>query len=98
MLDGMSRDYKVHPPKQTVSGHVKPVVSGERLTKHDFDRVNFAVHVCDIDGGFFNGGTSVVINRQNSDKLFIDNSTERKEWDISSFDEALKIANEYLSR
>lgn len=64
------------------------------LTRNDFAQINSSVWVHDIDGGFFKGGTSVIINLQNSNKLLID----KKEWPISTFDEGLKIANKYLSK
>jgi|GEM_PF-5288796 len=66
------------------------------LAVDDFERVNFRVICHDIDGGFFDGGTSVIINLQNSNKLFIDKGSDRKAWTISSIDEGLGLANEYL--
>ena len=66
------------------------------LKREDFTSINFGVSCHDIGGGFFNGGTSVIINLQNSNKLFIDKGRDSKQWPITSFEEGLKLANEYL--
>ena len=70
--------------------------SNDLLSADNFYQVNFSVWCCDIDGGFFKGGISVVINLQNSNKVFIHKGADRREWDISSFDEGLEIANQHL--
>lgn len=67
---------------------------GNSMESADFKRVNFSVWVYDIDGGFFNGGTSVTINLQNSNMLFIDKGNDRRSWPISTFEEGLNLARE----
>ena len=70
--------------------------TAEQLTMSDFTVSNFWVWTAEINGGFYNGGTSIIINLQNSNKLFIYCGDRRDEWPISSFDEGLKLANENL--
>lgn len=70
----------------------------EVLTSQNFERINFFVWLAEIDGGFYHGGTSVIVNLQNSNKLFIKGPGDtKKEWPIKSFDEGLRLANKYFS-
>lgn len=66
------------------------------LQKEDFTKINFWVWFHNIDGGFLKGGTTVVINLQNNNKLFIDKGNDRRQWWISDFDQGLSLANEKL--
>ena len=62
------------------------------LKRSDFVRVNFSVWAVNICGGFLRDGITVIINLQNSHKVFIDGPGIKFEHGISSFDEGLEIA------
>lgn len=69
----------------------------KQLTPKDFKPVNFGVIPHEIDGGFLEGGTSVILNCQNSNKLFIDGPGVRFETPISDFDDGIGKANKYFA-
>ena len=67
------------------------------LCSDDFNRISLRVWYCDLAGGFHRGGTSVIINLQNSKRLFIDCGNDSRSWPIKTFDEGLDLANKHLS-
>ena len=67
------------------------------MKSSDFIQVNFNVFVCDIEGGYFEkGGTSVIINLQNPNKLFIDGPGLKFEQEIKCFTDGLNVANQHI--
>lgn len=68
-----------------------------KLTLEEFFVININVVMCDINGGYFNGGISVILNRQNSNKLFIDGQSFKYEELISSYQDGVEKANAYFA-
>lgn len=69
----------------------------KKISGFDFELTNIKVWCCDIDGGFYHGGISVIINLQNSNKVLVNQGSNRNSWPISSFQEGVDMANEFLN-
>jgi len=77
------------------------------MYRSDFEQVNFGIYVHGIGGGFFGGGSDVIVqschvkNKSHANKLgyncvLITGKVNMKPTEFTDFDNAIKIAEDFL--